>query len=387
MLLMADAPAAAQGALAVRLAPASDVTGPDRREWTALAASASEPNAFHEGWFLRPALAHLRGNRAIRIAEARDEDGDLKGLLPLTLYSRYGRLPARHTSNWNHYQCFMGTPLIEEGYETAFWRALIAALDTGDWADGFLSVSGLLMGGPVVSGLFAAAEELGRPCPIVHRYERAALQSHLNADAYLENAVRGKKRKELRRLSNRLADQGPMVFRVLDDAAQLDIWTSDFLTLEASGWKGADGAALGNSLETASFLRDIIGGAFAAGTLEFQRLDLDGRAIAMLINFHTPPGSWSFKIAYDETLAKFSPGVLIELENLPRVLGNGKIDWMDSCAVENHPMIDRIWKERRSIVQVSVPLAGAKRRLVYNACRAAETGSARLRRLLKKDTW
>ena len=104
----------------------------------------------------------------------------------------------------------------------------------------------------------------------------------------------------------------------------------------------------------------------------------------MLINFRTPPGSWSFKIAYDESLARFSPGVLIELENLPRVLGDPQIDWMDSCAVENHPMINSLWAERRSIIQVSLPLAGAKRTAIYRACRAAEMASARLRNLRSK---
>jgi hypothetical protein len=111
-------------------------------------------------------------------------------------------------------------------------------------------------------------------------------------------------------------------------------------------------------------------------------LDLDGRAIAMLINFRTPPGSWSFKIAYDETLSQFSPGVLIELENLKRVLEDPEIDWMDSCAVENHPMINSLWGERRAIVQVSVPLSGVRRSAVFRACRAAETVSAAVRRVL-----
>jgi hypothetical protein len=54
---------------------------------------------------------------------------------------------------------------------------------------------------------------------------------------------------------------------------------------------------------------------------------------------------------------------------------------MDSCAVEGHPMIDRLWMERRDIVQLTVPLAGAKRRIVHGLCRAAESGSAWLKAL------
>ena len=99
----------------------------------------------------------------------------------------------------------------------------------------------------------------------------------------------------------------------------------------------------------------------------------------MLINFRTPPASWSYKIAYDERLSRFSPGVMIEIENLMRVLADPDIDWMDSCAVEDHPMINSLWAQRRQIVQVSVPLSGLKRRATYALCRAAEEASARVR--------
>ena len=95
----------------------------------------------------------------------------------------------------------------------------------------------------------------------------------------------------------------------------------------------------------------------------------------MLINFLAPPGSFSFKIAYDEAYARFSPGVLLELDNLD-LLARGDIDWMDSCAAENHPMIDSLWGERRTIVRVSLPLAGARRRLSFAGWRAIEAGWA-----------
>ena len=49
-------------------------------------------------------------------------------------------------------------------------------------------------------------------------------------------------------------------------------------------------------------------------------------------------------------------------------------------------MINSLWTERRSIVRVSVPLAGRGRRFVYAGARALETGSALLRRLVKPRT-
>ena len=347
---------------------------PVAAEWDDLAGEALEANPFLERWYMAPALKHLAED-PVWMAKYR-VDGELCGLMPLSLRDGYGRMPVRHIGNWVHYQCFMGSPLIREGHGTGFWIALLDALDRADWVPGFLSVRMLDAKGPVMRALAMA----GRPCPIVHRHERAILASELSGPAYLEANVRGKKRKEWRRLESRLAETGAVAFELLQDPALLVDWCDDFLALEAAGWKGERGAALGNVDATRAFFLETMSGAQAAGKLEFQRLTLEGKPIAMLINFLTPPGSWSFKIAYDESLARFSPGVMIELRNLARVLSDPEVDWMDSCAVEGHPMIDHLWAERREIVQVSVPLSGLKRRLTYAACRAAETASARLRK-------
>jgi CelD/BcsL family acetyltransferase involved in cellulose biosynthesis len=384
MLRRSEAISDASAPITARIALPGEVDDALIAAWAQLARVACEPNAFAEHWFVTAALTHLRDNQDIRLAQVWEGDTRLIGIIALTHSNHYGRMPARHVSNWAHYQSFMGTPLIERGFEQAFWHALIMALDSSDWASGFLSLTGLGESGPAHRGLIAAAAKLGREAPTVHRFERALLASESDAEAYLSANMRGKKRKELRRLANRLRELGTVQFSGLGNAAELPKWCDDFLTLEAAGWKGNDGAALANHTATADFLRACLKGAHAADRLDFQRLDFDGRAIAMLINFRTPPGSWSFKIAYDENLARFSPGILIELENLPRVLADPQIHWMDSCAVADHPMINSLWAERRAIIQVSLPLSGAKRTAIYRACRAAETASARLRSLRSK---
>ncbi len=352
-------------------------------EWLELADDASEPNAFSEAWFIKPALLTLAQGRVVKIIEVRNAAGLLTGVMPLTLDRRYGRIPVRHVANWTHFQCFMGTPLVRRGDEIGFWAAVLTLLDQSKWACGFLSISGLLEDGAVHRALKAATAHLGRPSTTVHRAKRAALASDLEPEAYLSAHVRPKKRKELRRLGKRLSDRGALTFSILEDTDEIVGWCDTFLALEAAGWKGSKGSAFANLPETAKFFRDVIFGAFEAGRLDFQRLNLDGRAIAMLVNFRTPPGSWSFKIAYDEALSQFSPGVLIELENLRRVLQDQEIDWMDSCAVEDHPMINSLWGERRAIVQVSVPLSGMTRTLKFRACRAMEMTSAKLRQMMK----
>lgn len=340
--------------------------------WTTLATNSTEPNCFMETWFVVPALKHLAADETVRVL-AVWQGQMLVGVIPIATLRNYGRIRVKHTVNWQSLQSFYGAPLIREGFETPFWAAVLDTLDAATWAPNFLRIMSIEEGGAAHLGLIAAAKLRHRPAPTIHWLTRALLQSDLSPDAYLDQAIRGKKRKELRRLSNRLAELGSVTHRVFDRDDTLADWVSEFLALEAAGWKGSEGAALANTPESEAFFRDIMIGAHKAGTLDMLRIDLDGHAIAMLVNFIRPPGSYSFKIAYDEELARFSPGVMIEIENLRRVLTDSQVKWMDSCAYENHPMINSLWTERRTLVQVSVPLMGLKRRAVYIFCRLLET--------------
>jgi CelD/BcsL family acetyltransferase involved in cellulose biosynthesis len=345
-------------------------------EWTALAEIAAEPNAFAEHWFVAASLPNMAAGRDIRLMEVR-RGSRLIGLLPVEAHRGYARLPVRIVRNWSHDQMFLLTPLVAAGEEAAFWTAILATLDEAGWAGNLLHLRGLNEDGPVLRGLAEA-----RHSEIAHREVRAFLQSDLEPQAYYERAVRQKKRKELRRLRNRLAEQGPVAFRSLDAAAQVDDWCSLYLAMEQAGWKGAAGSALAGRPETEAFFRVGIRAAWDSGRLQFLRLDVGERTIAMLVNFLSPPGSFSFKTVFDEAYARFSPGVLIQRENL-EILSRPGITWMDSCAAADHPMIDSLWTERRSIVRVSVPLKGARRAAAFAFCRALERGSAMFRKLIR----
>jgi CelD/BcsL family acetyltransferase involved in cellulose biosynthesis len=360
--------------VSVTAEPAAELSPRLRDAWADLAAAASEPNAFLEPWFMEASLRHLGPPADLKIAGVWS-GGRLIGLIALHGASRYGRMPVNHLQNWTHYHCFLGTPLVRAEHEQDFWSALLRFLDAAPWANGFLHVKALVEGGPVHRGLAAA-----RRCDTVHRMERAFLMSDLSPEAYYEGTVRKKKRKELKRLASRLAELGAVEVRTLSSPDELGPWCDAFLELEKSGWKGERGSALACEPGTAAFLREAVAGAFAAVRLDFLRLDLDGRPLAMLINFITPPGSFSFKIAIDEEFARFSPGVLIQLENL-RILAREGIGWMDSCAAENHPMINSLWGERRPLVRVTVPLSGTVRGAAFRLCRFAEETSANIREL------
>lgn len=366
------------------LAAGARAYGPAQRaRWSALALDAAEPNAFYSPDMLCAALDHLAHMPGVRLLEAQ-RGGDLIGLLPVTVMPRSGRLPVACVANWMHDHCFFGAPLIRRGEEKAAWTSLLAQLDAAHWAPGFLHLRGLDAAGANAAALEALCVEQRRARCEVHRHDRAMLRSSLDAERYWETHVRAKKRKEIRRLQKRLAELGAISERRLADRDALPGWCADFLALEASGWKGREGTALANRAGDAAFFRAACAAAFEAGRLHFLRIDLEGRPIAMLVNFLHGDGAFSFKIAFDEAMGRFSPGVLIELMNLHAVQGDPAIMWMDSCAAPDHPMIDSLWAERRTIVQYRIALRGGgltrmKRAAVFALTGAAEALASRMK--------
>ncbi|WP_373486494.1 GNAT family N-acetyltransferase [Blastomonas sp.] len=339
-------------------------------QWVDLAAAAAEPNIFHAPEYLPFAIAHCDTYRNARLASL-TIGGRLCGLMPLAREGYYGRWPLPHSQNWRHPNCFLGTPLVRPGHEPAFWQTLLAHLDALPSAGMFLHLHGIATDGPVYAALAALCGQQNRRCDIVLAEERAMLATTMAGQPYYEQTVRKKKRKELARLRNRLAEMGHVETIEGAGEAGLDAWLAEFLTLEQGGWKGRNGSALGDMPETRALFLSTAHAAAQSGKLHLIAMRLDGSPIAMLVNFISVPGGFSFKTAFDEELARFSPGVLLQIDNLD-ILAKQGLRWMDSCAAEGHPMIDSLWAERRHVARVSVGLKGFGRPALFALFRMGE---------------
>lgn len=341
--------------------------------WDALADRASMPNPFYESWYLLPSLRVLspRGEVILLCMEV---DGVLSGLLPVRREAVYYSYPFPNLRGWTHPNCFLGAPLVAKGCETAFWRALF------DWADEnagmalFLHLSHMPLDGPLHDGLREVLAEQQREAALVRSEERAFLESDLSSGAYFEAALKPKRRSELERKRRRLSELGEFAVTRQDDASDIDEWTRRFLALEMASWKGCAGSALACNPANEALFREALAGAAACGRLERLELTIDRKPVAMMTTFLAPPGAFGFKTAFDEEFARFSPGVLLQRENLA-ILERAGIDWCDSCAAQDHPMIDHFWRERRTIGRMSVAIGGRLRRAGFAAIAGAEKGT------------
>jgi CelD/BcsL family acetyltransferase involved in cellulose biosynthesis len=324
--------------------------------WNDLAAAALEPNVFYEPWMMLPAIdSFARGEKlryVLLYADRAEGPPLLCGLFPLERVARYKGMPFRHVRLWQHKHCFLGTPLVRASHAR---ECLIAFLD---WLEadreGAAAIQWGVIGadGPFFRSLSEALEESERRSFVPYRFERAVMRPRAGGDAFLGEALSRKGLKELQRLERRLAESGPVEYAELESAEQAGKWVADFLELEARGWKGRKASALGSTEAGRLFFTRTALAAARRGRLMMLGLRVAGRWVAMKCNFVSGEGSFAFKIAYDEEYARFSPGTLLELENIRRFHSRPQLRWMDSCAEADHFMANRLWLDRRALLDL-----------------------------------
>ena len=307
--------------------------------WRELARGA-EPNVFGDPAFVLPALRHLSGRRDIALVLVwRDEKRSQLGGVAAIEAPRFGAGLARV---WRCEQAALGAATFCREAAAEALEALISWLGIR-WPRS----AGLIF--PFVDpgeSFTQTAQKLGRT-ELFHPQRRAAQIFSDGAAPLLANA---KRRKEWGRLERRLAERGRLETRVAADGEAIE----RFLALEAKGWKGARATALAADSRRGAFAREMLAKFSRAGQLRIHELTLDGAAIGAGVELRAARRSFFWKIAYDETYAAYSPGVLLTRALTAKLAEEGAIDLADSCAQPGHAMIERLWSDRLDFVDLAV---------------------------------
>lgn len=320
------------------------------QNWTALLRSAAEPNGFFDPGFALPAARHARGSGA-EAALCAYLDSTLIGLLPVTNAWHAYRLPLPVMVSAQPYT-MLGTPLLAaEQAETAAEGLLDAARRAGAQ---LLDLHMVDLDGTAMAALAAVAKRRGLALTVHREHERAALAVPEDAEAYLRSGMGAKKLKELRRQRHRLDEEGSVAFHRHADSAAIASALERFLALESEGWKGKRGTGLGQDRGDIRFVTEASAALSASGGLEIFEMTLDGRTLAIGLILRQRNTALFFKVAYDESFARYSPGVQLTVELTRQFAEDPEIAFADSAALPGHPMIDHVWRERRRIGNVLI---------------------------------
>ncbi len=324
--------------VAHRLIELAALSERDEGAWRELARRALEPNPFAEPDFVLPASRSLAPSPVGLLVSERN--GDMTAALPVVRERWRRALPAIVT--WRHLYSFLGSPLVDREDPDA---ALSGLLDAARSSRRYVVLEWLSSGGPLEEAL-VRAQNGGELQPVGEAsHERATLDRRHDGD--YQQHLRAHHRREMRRLGRRLEEELGAPLETVDRAGSADA-VGRFLELEASSWKGRAGTAMLAHPDHVRFFEEMCDRFAGAGRLQLLELRAGERTVAGKCNLVAEPGIFCFKIGHDGDLARFSPGIQLELANIERFHA-GDAAWMDSCAAPDNAMINRLWPDRRRI--------------------------------------
>jgi hypothetical protein len=318
-----------------------------------LAGDLAAQNVSYEPWTMLPIAAACSSTRTfafVLIFEDSPTRGSrLVGFFPFERIALHPILPLSCLRLWAdpfNYLNARCDPLIRKGHESCI-NVLLDWFAHGQAGADLLNLRGLTDNTPVTRAIMLRLSDE----PSL-KHVHATIESHLyrrqsDASSYMSAVLSSKSQQTLRRYERRLQDLGPVEYADVASDADIEPLADEFIDLEHQGWKGQQGvsvAAYGHR----ELVRQILVQAHRQKRLSLLTMRVGGKLIAARCVFLAKPGSFLFKLTYDEDdlYAKRSPGLLLELEAIRRMhsdeelLGRG-VEWLDTCSSPHSSIFSR----------------------------------------------
>lgn len=208
----------------------------------------------------------------------------------------------------------------------------------------------------VVSLLRSVAMANGLPVASTDLVQRPVLDATRDADTYFHDALSGHHRRNYRRLERQLGDRGDLQYTIARSPNEVRLALEEFLLLENKGWKGEKRSSLNADRYRGAFAREAVNNLAEYDKCRIHALTLDGDVIASLIVFVDANHAWTWKTAYDEDLARYSPGMLLMMRATETLLDDPNVIFADSCALPDHPVMSRLWTETHEMTTLIIGL-------------------------------
>jgi hypothetical protein len=331
---------------------------------------AMEPNVFFSSRFLAPAMPRL-DDREIRLAVIRDENGQrsrLRLLLPFSVEKPGFSIGTPIMRAWANPFGPIGTPLVdtENAAETIDHFFDVLGRERSQLPP-VLVLPDVRLHGPVTMLIKAIALSRNLPLTVADPYLRPMLESLKDGETYLRGSIKSSHMREMRRQWSLLEKIGKPSYSVARQPREILARMEEFLLLEASGWKGKKRSAMLSDRYRAAFAREAVNNLAEIDGARIHTIDLDGRAIASMIVLIMNGEAYTWKTAYDESLARFSPGKLLVAQLTEWHLDDANIIRTDSCAVPDHPIMSRLWQEREEMGTLIIGLTPDADRMTRQA--------------------
>lgn len=277
---------------------------------------------------------------------------------------------------------YLSTPVIDRDCLDAVLDAMFAAIADDVDLPKIVSLESMSGEGATYDALLRVIARRNSGSCRFDAKSRPLLKPGRDAASCFDKAVSGSSRKKLRQRRRRLAEQGRLETRVARSVAEVQAAFDAFLVLEAKGWKGAGRTALASDPDKAAFARAMVTALARSGDASVFALELDGNPVSMQIVLRAGRVVYTWKTAYDEACAEFSPGMLLFEDYSKAFLADPGIACADSCAFDETGFM-ATWTERKLVADLWLDaLPGMSG--VFSAAVAAQQCYLPLRRTAKQ---
>ncbi len=320
---------------------------------------AMEPNIFFAARFLAPAMPRLE-DRQVRVAIIRDEADTrsrMRLLMPFSIEKPGFSVGPSIIRVWSNSFGPLGTPLVDAEDAAETIDNLFDALAAPEARlPGVLVLPDLRVNGPFAKLAKALALSRDLPLTVTDSFQRPMLQSSDDGDTYLRKSLSKSHLKEMRRQYRLLGELGQLTYHVARQPEEIRLRMEEFLALEVNGWKGRKRSALTSDRFRAAFAREAVSNLAEVDAVRIHTLDLDGKAIASMVVFIMAGEAYTWKTAFNEDYARFSPGKLLAADLTDWHLEDANIVRTDSCTQTEHTILYRLWQEREEMGTVIIGL-------------------------------
>jgi hypothetical protein len=330
--------------------------------WKDLTCRAIVPNVFSD-----PAVIEALGETTdatltvVLVWQLLPGDGvpRLVGAWPLSIRRPFAWLPLRALVSPLHCLCYLGTPVVDRSCPYDVFKSMLVHLSGSKLLPKTIFLGDISIDSTLIDAFDRAVDACGLRYVELGRKKRAMLQSCLQAKEYLAASISGQRIKKLRQHRRRLAEAGGFTASHHRSFEEVVSAFEEFLKLECAGWKGKcsqRGRAMVRHSSRASFARAMIKRLAEADHVTIHALRVQGRPAAMQIVLYCGFGAFTWMTAYDESLHRCSPGILL-LEDCTRMLlADRSITFTDSCNPLDVGYMAEFWKERLEVMDICIAL-------------------------------
>lgn len=344
-----------------RVVAVGELNDAEVRAWRDLALHAVEPNPLFEADCLIPAATHLAGGSQIYLVIA-EEDGrfygcfpaaELRGGIPPQFKLRFLSRPT--VTTLVRRLRYDGTPLLRADRSVETAKALLTAIKEptalGDRK--FLVLESMDTEGPVAASFHQALAELGMSAHVLRSWTRPVIRRDEEDDRDFATS----NRKKLAKLEHRLSEESHASVRVVD-VSDDPFMIEHLITMEAAGYKSHKDVAMSAHPGEPEWFRDMCDRFRQEGRLLVYALAVGDDVIALQLMIRAGDCLFGLQSVYDETYARFSPGIILHRSFLERFFTSIDVRMKDTCTFEGNSTLERLYPHSRPVETLVVVVGG-----------------------------